>query len=114
MTKTFNSKLCQCFRLGQTVWFEPDDKRDKGYYTTITKVGRQYYTIERWNLKFDIERHHRCDFPQGVIYNSEQEAKDYQLAENMLFQLKNRLSIKPSLSQMKEVYKILGLEVDND
>lgn len=33
------------FKVGQEVWFEPSDPRDKGFNCTIEKVGRLYYTV---------------------------------------------------------------------
>lgn len=98
------------FEVGQTVWFEPDDRRDKGRFTTITKVGRVYYTTEYWNLKFDKETLCRCEYPCGKLYASEQDAKNYKKAESMFYSLRNRYDLKPNLEQMKAVYKILGLE----
>ena len=98
------------FEVGQTVWFEPDDRRDKGFYTTITKVGRAYYTTEYWNLKFDKETLHRCEYPHGRLYASGQEAKDCKKAKSMFASLRTIYSLSPTLEQMKAVYKILGLE----
>lgn len=100
--------------VGQIVWFEPDDRRDKGRYTMITKVGRVYYTTEYWDLKFDKETLHRCEYPHGRLYASEQEAKDYKKAESMFYSLKNKYGLKPTLEQMEAIYKILGLEVKED
>ena len=100
--------------VGQTVWFEPDDRRNKGVSTTIKKVGRLYYTTEYWDLKFDKGTLHRCEYPQGRLYTSEQEAKDYKKAESMFYSLRNIYGLKPTLEQMKAVYKILGLEVKED
>ena len=97
------------FVLGQTVWFEPDDHRDKGFYSKIVKVGRIYYTIEKWNLKFDKEILCRCEYPHGKLYSSEQTARDYKIAEKMLWDLTHRCRKKPSLEQMKAVYEILGI-----
>ena len=98
------------FTLGQKVWFEPDDKRDKGFYTTITKVGRLYYTIYQWNIKFDKDTLCHCEYPHGRLYISAQEAKDAEHAIQMFLKLRNNYSIKPTLQQMQEIYEILGLE----
>lgn len=98
------------FTLGQKVWFEPDDKRDKGFYTTITKVGRMYYTIDQWNVKFSKETLYHCGYPNGHLYVNEQDAKDAERAMQMLLRLRSNYGIKPTLEQMQEVYKILGLE----
>lgn len=98
------------FTLGQKVWFEPDDKRDKGFYTTITKVGRMYYTIDRWTVKFSKETLYHCGYPNGRLYANEQEAKDAELAMQMLLRLRSNYKIKPTLEQMKEIYEILEIE----
>ena len=98
------------FTLGQKVWFEPDDKRNKGFYTTITKVGRLYYTIDIWNIKFDKDTLCHCEYPNGRLYISEQEAKDAELAMKMFLKLRSNYGIRPTLKQMQEVYEILGLE----
>lgn len=48
--------ITETFNVGQKVWFEPDDEREKGFYSTIIKVGRIYYTIDKWNIKV-CQRH---------------------------------------------------------
>lgn len=98
------------FTLGQKVWFEPDDKRDEGFYTTITKVGRMYYTIDKWNVKFSKETFYHCGYPNGHLYVNEQDAKDAERAMQMLLRLRSNYKIKPTLEQMKEIYKILEIE----
>lgn len=98
------------FTLGQNVWFEPDDKRDKGFYATIIKVGRTYYTIDKWNIKFDKDTLCHCEYPNGRLYVSEQEAKDAELAMQMFLKLRSNYAIRPTLKQMQKVYEILGLE----
>lgn len=98
------------FTLGQKVWFEPNYKRISGFYTTITKVGRLYYTIDRENAKFDKKTRYCNIYPCGTLYSSEQEAKDAERAMQMLFRLCNSYRIKPTLEQMQKVYEILGLE----
>lgn len=98
------------FTLGQKVWFEPDDKRDKGFYTTITKVGRLYYTIDRFNAKFDKEILHNNESPYGFLYSSEQEAREEYKARVMFVRLQSNYGIRPTLKQMQKVYEILGLE----
>lgn len=106
------------FTEGQEVWFEPSDKREKGYKVTITKVGRLYYTVIRvggsWELKFPKDTLCRCEYPCGYLYNGEQEAKDYKKAESMLLKIRVMYDLKPTLEQMKKVYKIFGIEEKED
>jgi hypothetical protein len=105
------------FEVGQTVWFEPSDKRDKGYKVTIIKVGRLFYTVIRdngsWELKFPKDTLCRCEYPCGDLYKSEQEAKDYKKADSMLLKIRNKYYLKPTLEQMKKVYEILELKQDD-
>lgn len=100
------------FTLGQKVWFEPDYKIISGFYTTIAKVGRLYYTIDRGNAKFDKETRYCNIYPCGTLYSSEQEAKDAEHAMQMFLKLRNNYSIKPTLKQIQEIYEILGLEYE--
>lgn len=108
----------ETFSVGQEVWFEPTDKREKGYKVTITKVGRLYYTVIRvggsWELKFPKDTLCRCEYPCGYLYNSEQEAKDYKKAESMILKIRGMYGLKPTLEQMKAIYKLLNLEIPND
>lgn len=100
--------------VGQTVWFERDDKRwGTGEYVEIVKVGRQYYTTTR-DYKFSIDNNYQNTYPHGRLYDTEQEARDYVKAQAMLSDLRSIYSIKPTLEQMKTIYKILGLEVKED
>ena len=101
--------------VGQTVWFERNDKRwgVGGEYVEIVKVGRQYYTTTR-GYKFSIGNNYQSTYPQGRLYDNEQEVKDYVKAQDMLRDLKGIYNIKPTLEQMKTIYKILGLEVKED
>lgn len=97
------------FIQGQKVWFEPDDKREKGFYATITKVGRIYYTIDKWNIKFNKETLYHCEYPYGCLYANEQEAKDTEKARQLFLNLRHQSQLKPTLEQMQAVYKILGI-----
>lgn len=97
------------FTLGQKVWFEPDDKREKGFYATIIKVGRIYYTIDKWNIKFDKETLYHCEYPHGCLYASEQEAKDTEKARQLFLNLRRQNQLRPTLEQMQKVYEILGI-----
>jgi len=109
--------MTDVFKQNQEVWFEPSDKRDKGYKVTITKVGKIYYTVSRGvgslELKFPKDTLCRCEYPCGYLYNSEQEAKDYKKAESMLFKIRGMHGLKPTLEQMKKVYEILELKQDD-
>lgn len=107
-------KKREVFTLGQEVWFEPTDKRDKGFKATIIKVGRLYYTIDKWNIKFDKETLYHGIYPCGYLYASEQEAKDAEKAMRMFFKLREHYGLKPTLKQMLEVYKILGIGENYD
>lgn len=106
--------VTETFNVGQKVWFEPDDEREKGFYATIIKVGRTYYTIDKWNIKFTKDTLYHCEYPNGHLFNSEQAAKNYNKARRMFYCLKNQYSLKPTLEQMKAIYKILDLEFPND
>ena len=101
------------FNVGENVWFEPSDERDRGHYEEIITVGRKYYTTDRGH-KFDKETLYSIEWPQGYIYTSQKEANYYKKAEYMFFKLKGKFSLNPTLEQMKKVYEILGLEVEND
>lgn len=102
------------YTVGQTVWFERDDKRwSTGEYVEIVKVGRQYYTTTQ-GYKFLIENNYQNTYPQGRLYNTEQDAKDHVKAQNMFWALKGMYNINPTLEQMKAIYKILELEVKED
>lgn len=102
------------FKVGQKVWFEPRDKRDKGCYMTISKVGRKYYTVEPRSITFSKETLFRGTYPDGTLYSSEQEAKDYKKAHKMLNKISYMYNLEPTLTQMTEIYKILGLEIPGD
>lgn len=109
--------MTDVFKQNQKVWFEPSDPREKGYEITITKVGRLYYTVIRvggsWELKFPKDTLYRCEYPCGYLYNSEQEAKDYKKARDMLSKIRSTYYLKPTLEQMKKVYEILGIKQDD-
>lgn len=98
------------FNLNETVWFEPEDTRDKGFEAKITKVGRKYYTLDTgyWTTTVSIENNFRIDYPRGTIYKSKQEADEFKLAKDLWLNLKCKYNIQPTLEQIKEIYKILG------
>lgn len=98
-------------KLNETVWFEPNDPRDKGFEAKITKVGRKYYTLDKGygtTITVDIETECRIEYPTGKIYKSKQEADDFKLAKDLWLKLKCKYNIQPTLEQIKEIYKILG------
>lgn len=105
------------FKVGQKVWFEPSDKREKGFTCIVEKVGRLYYTLERmgisgWEMKVDKGTNSRCEWPHGTIFESEQQAKDHKKAVELFIGLKGVFySEKFTLEQMLKVYEILGIEV---
>lgn len=99
------------FKLNETVWFEPNDPRCKGFEAKITKVGRKYYTLDKGygtTITVNIETECRIEYPTGKIYKSKQEADDFKLAKDLWLNLKFKYNIKPTLEQIKEMYKILG------
>lgn len=104
------------FKLGETVWFEPDDPRDKGFEAEIIKVGRKYYTLSTgyWTTTVSIENNSRIEYPCGVIYKNKQEVDDMKLAYVLWIKLKEMYSLKVSLNQIKKIYDILGLEIPHD
>lgn len=102
------------FVVGQEVWFEPRDTRDKGRYITITKVGKKLYHTS-WGVTFDIETNFRGTYPDGELFINEQEAINHKKAQDMWIKLKyNLFYLHPTLEQMKAIYNILGLEEQSD
>lgn len=105
------------FKVGQKVWFEPSDKREKGFTCIVKKVGRLYYTLERngisgWEMKVNMETNSRVEWPHGTIFESEQQAKDKEKANNLFIKLKETYYGKRfTLEQMMKVYEILGIEI---
>lgn len=104
------------FKVGQEVWFEPSDPRDKGFNCTIEKVGHLYYTVEKygWHGKFDKETNYRGEYPHGHLWESEQAAKDNRQADKMFKALFHKFrNINPTLEQMIKVYEVLGLDKED-
>lgn len=105
------------FKVGQEVWFEPSDPREKGFSCVVEKVGRLYYTLERegisgWEMKVDKETNSRYEWPHGTLFESEQQAKNHKKAVELFIRLKETRCSKPfTLEQMLKVYEILGIEV---
>lgn len=105
------------FKVGQEVWFEPSDKREKGFTCIVEKVGRLYYTLERkgiscWKIKVDKETNSHYGWPHGTIFESEQQIKDKEKAHNLFIKLKEAYHSKCfTLEQMLKVYEVLGIEV---
>lgn len=101
------------FEVGQEVWFEPSDPREKGRNCTVKKVGRIYYEISYGcsSVKVDIDTKCRCEYPCGELYNSEKEARDCKRARDLWLGLRNKCFLKPSLEQVEKIYEILGVDL---
>jgi hypothetical protein len=66
--------------VGQKVWFETASTANKyeTYEVTITKVGRQYFSVNRITLRFFVDSLICEDYTIGRIYLTHQELLDKQ------------------------------------
>lgn len=103
--------MLETYALNDEIWIEPNDSRQKGISLKITKIGRFYITaVNDWGQPYKIDRDtFQCKEFYGQAFASQQAAADYKLAQQMFWRLHDCLSQRFSLSQMREVYKILGL-----
>lgn len=103
--------MLEAYALNDEIWIEPNDSRQEGIFLKITKIGRLYITaVNDWGQTYKIDRYtFQCQEFYGQAFASQQAAADYKLAQQMFWRLRDYPSRNFSLSQMREVYKILGL-----
>ena len=103
--------MLEAYALNDEIWIDPNDSRQEGMFLKITKIGRLYITaVNDWGQTYKIDRDtFQCQEFYGQAFANQQAAADYKLAQQMFWRLRDYPSRNFSLSQMREVYKILGL-----
>jgi len=109
-------------KVGDDVYLEPLNnaaiRSNESIKTTITKIGRKYITVEKWDCKFfkDTMMHFNGDYGGNYrLYFSEQDLLDkqesVQISREIGFRFSNYFATPQfSLSALRQIKEI----IDND
>lgn len=72
--------------VGMRVYIVPTDSRDKPYWSSISKVGRNYFYVGEFQHKFSITEKDdgtKESMPNNICYSSEDELHQFKQMQNM-------------------------------